>query len=208
MDRQAWDDRYAAASSVWSGRPNAALVRHLGEVAAAGAALDVGCGEGADAIWLAARGWQVVAVDWAGSALDRARAHARAAGVPADRLAFAECDATDAATLQALGPGEGFALVTVAFMHPEPGDRARAYRHLASLLAPGGRLLVVAHDPSHGAAGLGGPPQHRLLGPADIVGALHLAQDMEVAHAAVEEREGADSPAAALDAVVLVRRRP
>ncbi|MDX6349032.1 MAG: hypothetical protein QOF84_3822, partial [Streptomyces sp.] len=79
-----WDDRYAQNQRMWSGAPNAALVREVSDLAP-GTALDLGCGEGGDAIWLARRGWRVTATDISGIALDRAAGHAAAAGV-ADRI--------------------------------------------------------------------------------------------------------------------------
>ena len=79
-----WEQFYAEREQVWSGRPNVVLVEEI-EGLAPGTALDLGCGEGADAIWLASRGWQVVAADISQAALDRAAAHAAAAGV-GDRI--------------------------------------------------------------------------------------------------------------------------
>ena len=78
FDQAYWDDRYSAADDVWSGAPNPVLVSEtLG--LPAGSALDIGCGEGADAIWLASRGWQVTATDFSAVALQRAAAHSRRA---------------------------------------------------------------------------------------------------------------------------------
>lgn len=170
VDRQSWNARYGA-STVWSGRPNPAVVEHLTPIPARGLALDVGCGEGADAVWLASRGWDVVGVDWAGIALERARQRAASRAL---RARFVEGDATDPAFLASLSPTGTFDLVTVAYLHPEPEHRLRSYAHLPGLVSPGGHLLVLAHDPGHGDLGLGGPPAHRLLGPDDIVAALAL----------------------------------
>lgn len=207
MDRQSWNERYSA-STVWSGKPNAAVVEHLAELPPGGIALDVGCGEGGDALWLASRGWDVVGVDWAGVALDRARERAASAGL---RARFVEGDAMDAAFLASLSPTGTFQLVTVAYLHPEPEHRARSFAHLPGLVAPGGHLFVIAHDPEHGALGLGGPPAHRLLGPDDIVAALALPESFRVLVRGVWRRHhaahGPDREAVeALDAVVLVQR--
>jgi len=78
--RAEWDRRYAEQDRMWSGQPNGALVAEVAGLDP-GRALDVGCGEGADAIWLAERGWDVTALDVSGVALDRAAGHARDAGV-------------------------------------------------------------------------------------------------------------------------------
>jgi SAM-dependent methyltransferase len=77
---QEWNERYAGSNQIWSGQPNQALVTEVSELRP-GRALDVGCGEGADAVWLAQRGWAVTGLDVSGVALDRARLHARDAGV-------------------------------------------------------------------------------------------------------------------------------
>ena len=77
---QEWNERYAGSNQIWSGQPNQALVTEVSELPP-GRALDVGCGEGADAVWLAQRGWDVTGLDVSGVALDRARLHARDAGV-------------------------------------------------------------------------------------------------------------------------------
>ncbi len=210
MDASGWDERYAA-STVWSGEPNAALVDTVtgldesgmgrsGE--AAPTALDLGCGEGADARWLAGQGWAVTGVDWSDVALDRARSTAREAGLDAT---FVQGDATDLGFLAALSPTGTFDLITLAFIHPEPEERDSAYAHLPALVSPDGHLLVIAHDPEHGTRGLGGPPPARLLSPGAIVTALHLPEGFDVLVADVQSREK-DGEVVALDSVVLVRR--
>jgi SAM-dependent methyltransferase len=205
MDAQQWNERYRSASSVWSGEPNAALVLHAPEPAHPDStALDLGCGEGGDALWLAARGWHVVGVDWAGVALERARRAAADSGTDAR---FVEGDITDATTLATLSDTGTFDLVTVAFLHPEPEERPQVYAHLAGLLAPGGHLIVVAHDPEHGAQGLPGPQHHRLMSPDDIIGALALAEGYEVLVAAREEQSRVGA-VTAVDSVVVVERQP
>ena len=85
-----WEGRYAEKPQMWSGRVNANFAKIAGELPL-GRALDLGCGEGADAIWLATEGWQVVAVDIATNALDRARSAAEARGV-AERIDFQHHD--------------------------------------------------------------------------------------------------------------------
>ncbi len=210
MDASGWNERYAA-STVWSGEPNAAVVGNvtaLGGPAAgqtgdaAPTALDLGCGEGADARWLAGQGWAVTGVDWSDVALDRARSAIREAGLDAS---FVQGDATDGAFLASLAPTGTFDLITLAFIHPEPEERDSAYAHLPALVSPGGHLLVIAHDPEHGVRGFGGPPPARLLSPNDILGALHLPEGFEVLVADVQSREK-DGEVVALDSVVLVRR--
>ncbi|WP_129336595.1 class I SAM-dependent methyltransferase [Cellulomonas endophytica] len=136
LSPDAWDARYAGAERVWSGDPNGALVALAGDLPP-GTALDVGCGEGADAVWLAARGWQVTACDVSDVALDRARAAGAAAGV----------DVTwRRAALEDLPlPADGFDLVSVHYpaLLRTPGRTAE--RALTAAVAPGGLLLVVHH---------------------------------------------------------------
>jgi SAM-dependent methyltransferase len=134
-----WEQFYGEREQVWSGTPNAALVVEI-EGLAPGTALDVGCGEGADAIWLARQGWRVTGVDISQVALDRAAAHAAEAGV-GDRTTWERHD------LSRSMPDGPFDLVSVHFLHsPVDDPRDRALRAAAAAVAPGGRLLVVSHE--------------------------------------------------------------
>ncbi|MCO6011348.1 NAD(P)/FAD-dependent oxidoreductase [Actinoallomurus purpureus] len=143
FEEDAWEERYRANPSVWSGHPNPQIVTEATGLPP-GRALDVGSGEGADAVWLAERGWQVTAVDISPTALERAASHAASAGPPAaDRIEWVHADLRDHA------PAEGaYDLVSSQFMHL-PGETRRAlFARLAAAVAPGGTLLVVGHDPS------------------------------------------------------------
>ncbi|HZE34083.1 MAG TPA: class I SAM-dependent methyltransferase [Actinoallomurus sp.] len=135
-DQELWDGRYRESDRIWSGNPNTVLVREV-EGMAPGRALDLGCGEGADAIWLARRGWRVTAVDISGVALERA---ARNAAEVADRIDWQRHD------LGTSFPAGEFNLVSAHFLH-SPGDmpRERILRTAAGAVAPGGVLLVVGH---------------------------------------------------------------
>jgi SAM-dependent methyltransferase len=121
---------------VWSGEPNGALVAEAGDLEP-GTVLDVGCGEGADAIWLAARGWKVTAIDVSGIALERAASAARRSHVEVEWL--------HAGLLAATLPSSGFDLVSAqypALLHTPEHD---AERRLIGAVAPLGHLLVVHH---------------------------------------------------------------
>ncbi|NXY98465.1 class I SAM-dependent methyltransferase [Streptomyces sp. BR123] len=137
-DQAFWDSRYRESDRIWSGSPNAALVREVAGLAP-GRALDLGCGEGADAVWLARQGWQVTGTDISEVALERAAAHAAEAGV-ADRVDLRRHDLTESF------PAGEFDLVSACFLH-NYGDfpRARVLRTAAAAVAPGGILLVVGH---------------------------------------------------------------
>jgi len=136
--RAAWEEHYSARPRVWSGQVNARLADIAGRLPA-GRALDLGCGEGADAIWLAGRGWTVVAVDVAPTALERARAEARSRGVT-DLIDFVQAD------LAGDLPGGPFDLVSAQFLHSTVDlDRPAILRAAAATLAPGGSLLIVDH---------------------------------------------------------------
>ncbi|MCW2866993.1 MAG: methyltransferase type 11 [Marmoricola sp.] len=136
-----WERRYAGDGAVWSGRPNPQLVTEATPLPP-GTALDVGCGEGGDVIWLAQQGWRVTGADFSRAGLDRAARHAEEAGV-ADRCDWWEVDAR---TFDA--GGREFDLVTTHFLHPPDGGMVEVVRRLATAVAPGGHLLVVGHSPA------------------------------------------------------------
>lgn len=131
-----WDERYASMEQVWSGRPNGALVTEVIRVPP-GRALDVGCGEGADAVWLAEQGWTVTALDVSQVALRRAAAHARRSGVQVHWVHAGLVDAPLSAAVFDLVSAQYPALVRT------PGHDAE--RSLLEAVAPGGMLLVVHH---------------------------------------------------------------
>lgn len=136
MDAQFWDQRYRNRDQLFSGNPNGVLVTEVSGLPP-GQALDVGCGEGADALWLANHGWQVTALDISQVALERA---ARAAGnTPC--MAWTRADLTTTPP-----PVAAFDLVSIQYfpLPHQPGDTA--LRGLLAALAPGGTLLVVGHD--------------------------------------------------------------
>ncbi|MEA5454952.1 class I SAM-dependent methyltransferase [Sinomonas sp. JGH33] len=133
-----WDGFYRERERVWSGKPNASLVREVGALAP-GRALELGCGEGADAIWLAQRGWTVTGIDISAVALGRAAQHAEDAGV-ADRVTWLHRD------LAEWDPEAEYELVSAQFLHsPVELPRARILRSAAAAVAPGGLLFVVGH---------------------------------------------------------------
>ncbi len=135
-----WDARYGAAERIWSGQPNQQLVAEVADLAP-GDALDVGCGEGADAVWLAERGWRVTAIDISAVALARAAAHGAERGV-ADRITWEV-----AGVLTWTPPAAAFDLVSSQYMHLPQPHLESLHRRLAAAVRPGGTLLVVLHHP-------------------------------------------------------------
>lgn len=133
-----WNEFYSEHEQVWSGKPNVAFAEEVSGLAP-GRALDLGCGEGADAIWLAQRGWAVTAVDISTVALGRAAEHARAAGV-GDRIDWQQHE------LGKSFPDGEFDLVSVQFLHSRTElPRDAILRRAAAAVAPGGVLLIEGH---------------------------------------------------------------
>jgi SAM-dependent methyltransferase len=135
-----WNARYStAADRMWSGNPNPVLVDETAALSP-GSALEVGCGEGADALWLASRGWKVTGVDISSVALERAAAQGELQGLQVD---WQQVDL--------LGdplPSGPYDLVAAHFMHLPSAMRRRLYAQLADAVAAGGTLLLVGHHPS------------------------------------------------------------
>ena len=153
--RAEWDARYREGERLWSGRPNGALVIEAADLPP-GRVLDVGCGEGADAVWLASRGWTVTALEVSGVALERAMGHARDAGVQVDWV--------HAGLAEASLPPRSFDLVSAQYPALLRTPDAAAERALLSAVAPGGLLLLVHH------AGMDTQPVHEGgFDPADYV---------------------------------------
>src|SRR5688572_24453702 len=133
-----WDARYSEGEGAkWSGRPNGRLVAEVAGLTP-GRALDVGCGEGADAIWLAQRGWEVTAIDVSDVAIRRAR--------EAAELAAASVDWVSGDALQASFPSGAFDLVSMQYPALPKAAGEAAVRTLLDTVRPGGLLLAVYHD--------------------------------------------------------------
>lgn len=131
-----WDALYGESDRIWSGRPNGALVAAVAGLPP-GRALDVGCGEGADAVWLAQRGWEMTGLDVSAVALARAGAAARSAGVDVRWL--------HSGLVGAPLPSGRFDLVSAQYPALLRTPDQDAERVLLAAVAPGGTLLVVHH---------------------------------------------------------------
>jgi 2-polyprenyl-3-methyl-5-hydroxy-6-metoxy-1,4-benzoquinol methylase len=154
MDQTAWDERYAGPELVWGSGPNCFVAEELAALPP-GRAIDLGTGEGRNAIWLAERGFTVTAVDFSRVGL------ARAAGLAAERGVSVDWVHADLLDYQPT-PGH-FDLVLIAYIQL-PADRLTALARTAgAALAPGGTLLAVGHDRDNLARGHGGPKDLSVL---------------------------------------------
>jgi SAM-dependent methyltransferase len=204
MDSTAWNQRYEGSELVWSAAPNI-FVQQLTEDLPAGTALDIAAGEGRNALWLAARGWQVTAVDFSAVALQRAGSLAqKQLGSDAGRLVTLEAD------LETWVPQEhSYDLVLVVYLQVPEKQRSAVMRRAAEAVAPGGTLLVVGHDLANLTSGHGGPQDPTVLyRPGDIVADIQPARLVIVRDETVTRSLTDDQgqPAEALDALVLARR--
>lgn len=167
MNEAFWDQRYQSSSKVWSGLANPRLVAEAADLSA-GVALDVGCGEGADAIWLAEHGWRVTATDLSSVALERAAAHAHQVSTDvSQRITWLHADLTEW-----VPPAVSFDLVSAQFFHLPKDQRELVHRRLAEAVAPGGTLLVVGHHPLDLGTTVLRPPVPGLFFTASDVAAL------------------------------------
>ncbi|RFU85970.1 class I SAM-dependent methyltransferase [Streptomyces triticagri] len=199
-----WDERYAESRRVWSGEPNAVLAREAAKLTP-GHALDLGCGEGGDAVWLAGRGWRVTATDVSRVALERAAAHAAEAGA-ADRIDWLRSNLSESF------PEGSYDLVSAQFLY-SPGElpREQVLRRATGAVAPGGHLLIESHagfpdwETGHGRPDIDFPT------PAETLASLQLAEDdWQVLICAEHDRTQTrpdGTPGTRTDHTVLVRRR-
>jgi SAM-dependent methyltransferase len=198
-----WHRRYSESGAIWSGRVNTTLAAVAAELTP-GRALDLGCGEGADAIWLAQRGWRTLGIDIATSAIDRARQAAQAAGLTADQIRFVAADLSD------VDHDDSYDLVAASFLHsPVELPRVDILRSSAGLVAADGHLLVIGHAAA--------PPwadssahEHRFLSAAEELDALDLDMsgwETVIAETRTRTSLGPDEKVATLDDTVLLLRR-
>jgi len=208
VDANLWDDRYAASDLVWSAEPNATVAALTADLRS-GRALDIAAGEGRNSIWLAERGWDADAMDYSRVGLERAErlaaqrlSNAAAAGGDVGRFRAIVADITAGWEPEPLA----YDLVLVIFLHLPAAARATAHCAAASGVAPGGLLLVLAHDRSNLDEGVGGPQDPAILPtPQEVV--ADLADSgllVERAEVILRTVEGADRPAR--DCLVLARR--
>jgi SAM-dependent methyltransferase len=196
--RDAWNDRYRSKELVWGAEPNRFVREEFATLPPGGRALDLACGEGRNALWLAERGWEVTAVDFSPVALSRARSLAADRKVPVD---FVEADVTT------WRPEPGaYALVLVAYLQVPPSDRVRVWSRLAEALAPGGVAFLVGHALRNLAEGVGGPQRPEVLWDPPQIAAELEAAGLAVISAEEVRRPVADAGADAIDARIRAQR--
>ena len=199
MDSEDWNRRYASAELVWTAEPNRFLVAEVGTLPA-GSALDLGAGEGRNAVWLAQQGWQVTAVDFAEVGLDKASKLAAAAEV---NLSTVCADLTTYCP-----PPAVFDLVVVLYLHLPAPLRQVIHRRAADAVAAGGVLLVVGPDATNISDGYGGPQDPDVLySPDDVRNDLTgSGLSIEKAQRVRRTVETPDGQREAIDALVRARR--
>lgn len=163
-EQAAWDQRYSGPDLVWGAGPNRFAAEELATLPP-GRAIDLGTGEGRNAIWLAERGWRVTAVDFSAAGLARAARLAAERGVSVD---WVQADVLDYQPAPS-----GYDLVLIAYLQLPSASLARVFRAAAAAVAPGGTLLVIGHDRDNIARGHGGPQDpDRLYTPETITAEL------------------------------------
>jgi SAM-dependent methyltransferase len=197
-DAAHWDRRYADRELVWSAEPNR-FVRAATEDLPPGRALDVGAGEGRNAVWLAQRGWTVTAVDFSSVGLAKGEQLAARQGVAVTWVT---------ADLRRWEPPAGaFDLVVIAYLQVDAALQAKVLAGAAAALAPGGTLVVVAHDRDNLERGHGGPSDPALL--YTVAEATTPLADLTIDRAEQVSRdvelEGGET-ATAIDMLVVARR--
>jgi len=190
-----WDARYAAVENLWAAKPNRFLVAEVADLEP-GRALDLACGEGQNAIWLATLGWRVTGVDYSEVAIAKARDRAERDGVDA----VFEC-----ADLVTYEPGSSvFDLVVVLYLHIPSRERHVVLDRAAAALAPGGTFLLVGHDTLNMTEGVGGPSDPDIhFTPDEIAAEL---PDLEIVKAERVLRDVHGQERDAIDALVRARR--
>lgn len=188
MDSSTWDQRYEGSELMWSAEPNIFLPP-LVEGVAPGSALDVACGEGRNAIWLAREGWDVTAFDFSAVGIDKARELARDTHV--------KWVVADATTFEST---RKFDLVVMFYLHLQDEQFTKAFSRAVDAMAPGGTLFAVGHALANIEHGVGGPPYPEILWTTE--GISPLLSGLSVIELEERERWVEEADASAIDLVV------
>jgi SAM-dependent methyltransferase len=197
VEREDWNQKHGEAGLLFGVEPNRFLVAEV-EGLEPGRALDVACGAGRNAVWLAVRGWTVTGVDFSDVALANAR------GLAAERGVEVEWVQADVRAWQPAGAA--FDLVAVLYLHLPAEERRLVLGRAAEAVAPGGMLVVVGHDPQNLNGGYGGPKDPLVLFTADDVALELPGLQIEKAERVLRPVETQDGEAQAIDALVRARR--
>ncbi|GAB2636200.1 class I SAM-dependent methyltransferase [Prescottella soli] len=200
MDAQDWDDRYSQTDMVWGTPPNPVVVEFATSLPP-GRALDLACGEGRHALWLATRGWRTTGVDFSSVAIEKARRVAtQAPRSVRERLDYVVDDIT---APDALTDPSGYDLVLMIFVHLERTQRRELVSRIIDALEPEGILMILGHDTINLTEGIGGPPDPEILyTPEDLKDDLDGRLDVTVAERRYRDVEGGT----AIDALLVARR--
>ena len=199
MDSIAWDQRYRGRELVWTSEPNRFLVSETGSLAPA-RAIDLACGEGRNAVWLAERGWEVTGVDFSSVGIEKARQLEDARGV---RVEWVVAD-----LLEYRPETRSFDLVIVFYLQVAARERTTILRAAADAVAPGGTFLLVGHDRRNIEQGYGGPQDPAVLYTAEDVTEDLAGTGLRIERAETVQRpvETAGETRIALDALVRASR--
>jgi len=194
VDASEWDERYRSSDRLWSATPNLFVADRL-STKPPGRGLDLASGEGRNAIWLAERGWTMVAVDFSEVASSRG-------ATENERVEFVVADVLE------WEPMGEFDLVLIAYLHLMPPDFEKVIRNSQEWLTPGGELLLIGHDASNIEHGHGGPQVAEILW--NVPDLLTWLDGMTVIEAQVVRRpvETDEGRMFARDSLVRVRSRP
>jgi 2-polyprenyl-3-methyl-5-hydroxy-6-metoxy-1,4-benzoquinol methylase len=195
VQREDWDKRYASVENLWAVRPNRFLVAEV-EGLTPGRALDLACGEGQNAIWLATLGWDVTGVDFSEVAIAKARTRAEREGV--------QVEFTCADLLGYEPAAEAFDLVLVLYLHIPANGRTHVLANAAAALAPGGTFVLVGHDLTNLTDGVGGPSDPDLLCTPDQIASELPGLEIVKAERVLRDVHGEERDA--IDALVRARR--
>ena len=170
---QDWDVRYAAEPTLWGAEPNAYVRARLGGADPA-YAVDLACGNGRNALWLARRGWRVTGVDTSAVALERARERGKELGLEVEWVH---------ADVRTWSPAEPVAVALVSYLHLPTAQLVALLRTAAGWLRPDGRLLYIGHARTNHARGVGGPSEPAVLAEiADLAAAAEGLRTVSLEH--------------------------
>lgn len=197
MRREDWNTRYAAVENLWAAKPNRFLVAEV-EGLPPGRALDLACGEGQNAIWLASLGWEVRGADYSDVAIEKARARAARDGVDVEFVC---------ADLTTYDPGaEQFDLVLILYLHIPSRERRGVLHTAAAAVAPGGTFILIGHDSTNLTDGVGGPKDPDILFTPQEIAADLPGLEIEKATTFLRDVRGEERDA--IDNLVRARRPP